>query len=334
MLTVYEAARVAEATTEEGPRGAGQAEPTCPACLTCWMDLVAPGDEDIRLAAEAAGVEEKLIRDALDLHERPRVEVDDEATLLVIRAPHVVAAEDAPCGHERFSTAPVGLILTRRCILTVSGLRDAPLAALLEASRARPEGFRPERAICHISRGVALLFLKHLKEISASIREVERDLSHSLDNEDLMILLNLQKAVTYFHAALKTNDILLDRVIRKGLTVGVHARLRFSEEEEDLLDDAQTDTRQGIYMSKIFTEVLNSIAGVYSSVISNNVNQIMKILTSLTVILMIPTLVTSTYGMNIPLPWQDHTAAFGVVAGLSAGLTCLAIWWMKRRRIL
>ncbi len=326
-----------------GPGGSLQQQPT-QGCPSCWLELIAPSAEEISRAAVLAGFDEKLIHDALDLHERPRIEVDDEATLLVIRAPHLEdgnghSGESAPGryshgGQERHSTAPLGIILARECIVTVSRLRDESLSELLHQSRSRPDAFRPERCICAISRSVALLFLKYLKGISAAIREVERDLSHSLDNEDLMILLNLQKSVTYFHAALKTNDILLDRVIRKGLTIGAHARLAFTEEEEDLLDDAQTETRQGIYMSKIFTEVLNSIASVYSSVISNNVNQIMRILTSLTVILMIPTLITSTYGMNIPLPLQAEAGAFAIVAACSVGLTSAAIWFMKRGRIL
>lgn len=324
-----------------GPEGTALAAPV-QGCRGCWLELIAPGAEEIARAAELAGFDEKLIRDALDLHERPRIEEDDEATLLVIRAPHTEEANGGgghaglgdPDARLRFSTAPVGIILARECIVTVSCLRDESISTLLHAARTRPEGLKPERAICNISRAVAVLFLKHLKDISAAIREVERDLSRSLDNEDLMILLGLQKSVTYFHAALKTNDILLDRVIRKGLTAGTGTRLSFSEEEGDMLDDAQTDTRQGIYMSKIFTEVLNSIAGVYASVISNNVNQIMKILTSLTVILMIPTLITSTYGMNIPLPLQEHGGAFAAVTALSVALTSAAIWFMKRKRIL
>lgn len=324
-----------------GPDGTAQAAPA-QGCRGCWLELIAPGPEEIARAAALAGFDEKLIRDALDLHERPRIEEDDEATLLVIRAPHVEEANGGgehaenggPDARQRFSTAPVGVILARECIVAVSCLRDESISGLLHAARTRPGGLRPERAICNISRAVAVLFLKHLKDISAAIREVERDLSRSLDNEDLMILLGLQKSVTYFHAALKTNDILLDRIIRKGLGAGAGARLNFSEEEGDLLDDAQTDTRQGIYMSKIFTEVLNSIAGVYASVISNNVNQIMKILTSLTVILMIPTLITSTYGMNIPLPLQEHGGAFATVTALSVALTSAAIWFMKRKRIL
>lgn len=299
-----------------------------------WIELIEPGESDIVRAADLADIDVKLIHDALDLHERPRIELDDEATLLVIRAPHLEDGCGQPNGHDRHSTVPLGVVLTRTSIVTVCKLRDAPLVSLLAASRGKPGAFRPERAICNLSRGVALLFLNYLKGISAAIREVERDLSRSLDNDDLLLLLNLQKSVTYFHAALKTNDILLDRVIRKGLTVGAQTRLSFTEEEEDMLDDAQTDTRQGIYMSKIFTEVLNSVAGVYSSIISNNVNQIMKILTSLTVILMIPTLITSTYGMNIPLPLQEHASAFAFVGSISVGLTTAAIVFMKRKKIL
>ena len=303
-------------------------------CAGFCVELIAPEQADIAQAASLAQVDEKLIHDALDLHERPRIEVDDEATLLVIRAPHMEGGAGQPHNQDRYSTVPLGIILTPRCIVTVCKFSDAPLMALLRASRNRLAGYRAESCVCNLSHGVALLFLHYLKGISAAIREVERELSHSLDNDDLMLLLNLQKSVTYFHAALKTNDILLDRVIRKGLTVGAKTRLAFNEEEEDMLDDAQTDIRQGIYMSKIFTEVLNSIASVYSSIISNNVNQIMKILTSLTVVLMIPTLITSTYGMNIPLPWQGNGSAFVGVAALSVVFTSAAILFMKLKRVL
>lgn len=316
MLTVY------------GPDGRAYATPP-ETCEGCWIELIEPTQRDIDLAAAISGVDAQLIHEALDLHERPRIEQDDETTLLVIRAPHV---EEGP-GQERHSTAPLGILLSRHAIVTVCRIRDEQLARLLHASRSRPEGFRRERALCDISRHVAILFLQYLKGISAKIREVERELADSLSNEDLMTLLNLQKSVTYFHAALKTNDLILDRISRKGLSVG-GARLGFSEEEEDVLDDALTETRQGIYMAKIFTEVLNSVAGVYSSVISNSVNQIMKLLTSFTVILMIPTLITSMYGMNISLPLQGHPGAFAVVGGVSAVLAGGAIWFMKHRRML
>jgi len=225
-------------------------------------------------------------------------------------------------------------VLTPSALVTVCRQADPALAAILRKARVKGGDTRPEHLICALIKGVAQLFMHYLKDISARIQEVEQDLSRSRSNDDLRILLTLQKSVTYFHAALKTNDFIIDRLVRKGLTVGTGARLAFTEDEVDGLDDALTDTRQGIYMSKIFNEVLNSISNVYSSIISNSVNQIMKVLTSLTVVLMIPTLVTSMYGMNITLPLQDHPRAFALVAGGTAALTTGIIVLLKRSRML
>jgi len=297
---------------------------------TCWIDLCEPGPDEVRRAAERAGLDERLIEHALDLHECPRIEVDDEATLLIIRAPYVELVH----GDVRHSTLPIGVLLSKAALITVCRQHDDALADLLRRSRGKNGPLRPEQLICALIKGVAQQFMHYLKVISARIQEVERDLAESRSNDDLKILLSLQKSVTYFHAALKTNDFIIDRLVRKGLSVGQSGRLAFSEDEADVLDDALTDTRQGIYMSKIFNEVLNSITNVYSSIITNSVNQIMKVLTSLTVVLMIPTLITSMYGMNIALPLQNHPGAFGIVALGTAALTTAIIVLLKRSRML
>jgi len=299
-------------------------------CEGCWIELIEPAPADISRASSLSGVDEQLIHEALDLHERPRIEQEEGTTLLVIRTPHM----ENGAGQDRYSTVPLGILLAGSNIVTVCKLKDESLIRLLQNSRIRAEGFRSERCICNISRNVAILFLNYLKDISTKIREVEHELAQSLSNDDLKVLLNLQKSVTYFHAALKTNDLILDRINRKGLSIGVQTRLAFTEDEADMLDDALTETRQGIYMAKIFTEVLNSITNVYSSIISNSVNQIMKLLTSFTVILMVPTLITSMYGMNIPLPMQGHPGAFALVGAVSAVLAAGLILLMKYRKML
>jgi len=302
----------------------------------CWIDLCEPNQDEVRRAASLAGADERLIEHALDLHECPRIEVDDEATLIILRAPFL----DSRGGGARHSTLPVGVVLTRTAVITVRRQEDAPLADILRRSWDRnghpdqPGPFRPEQLICALIKGVAQLFMHYLKDISASIQEVEQDLARSRSNEDLMVLLSLQKSVTYFHSALKTNDFIIDRLERKGLMVGACARLAFSEDEADVFDDALTDIRQGIYMCKIFNEVLNSVSGVYSSIISNSVSQIMKVLTSITVVLMIPTLITSMYGMNIDLPLQGHASAFALVAAGTAILTTAIILLLKRSKML
>jgi len=315
MLSIQESG--ADAPLVDGRRG-------------CWIDLCGPGPDEVRRAAELTGVDERLIEHALDLHECPRIEVDDEATLLILRAPYL----EGGYGGVRHSTLPIGVVLTKSALVTVCRQADPPLADILRKARGKGADARPEHLICALIKGVSQLFMHYLKDISARIQEVEQDLSRSRSNDDLKILLTLQKSVTYFHAALKTNDFIIDRLVRKGLTIGAGTRLSFTEDEVDGLDDALTDTRQGIYMSKIFNEVLNSISNVYSSIISNSVNQIMKVLTSLTVVLMIPTLVTSMYGMNITLPLQDHPSAFALVACGTAVLTTAIIVLLKRSRML
>jgi len=295
-----------------------------------WINLVDPEPEDVRRLLTLEQLDESFIGHALDQHECPRIEFDDESTMVVVRAPYVETRH----GDHRHSTLPIGIILTTSGITTICKVHDEEIQHRLHNSRPPGGVLRAEHQFCHIIKEVSLLFMRYLKEISAEIQELEHDLADTRSNEDLKLLLNLQKSVTYFHSALKTNDFIIDRIIRKGLNVGKAGKLCFTEEEEDGLDYALTETRQGIYMAKIFNEVLTSIANVYSSIINNSVNQIMKVLTSMTVIIMIPTFITSLYGMNVELPFQHDSTAFLIVAAMGAALTAGVIWVMKLRRIL
>lgn len=295
-----------------------------------WINLVDPGEEDIARLAALVPLDPAFVGHAMDQHECPRIECEDESTMVVIRAPYIETRH----GEPRRSTVPIGIILTPAGITTICKAPDPAIQERLANSGAVVGALRVERKLCQVIKEVSLLFMQYLKEISAEIQELEHDLADSRSNEDLKLLLNLQKTVTYFHSALKTNDFIIDRIIRKGISVGTGQKLAFTEDEEDGLDYALTETRQGIYMSKIFTEVLTSITNVYASIISNSLNQIMKVLTSLTVIIMIPTFITSLYGMNVELPFQHSTTAFAIVSMIGIILTVLVILVMKQRRIL
>ncbi|MHC1712947.1 MAG: magnesium transporter CorA family protein [Solidesulfovibrio sp.] len=295
-----------------------------------WINLVNPSPDEVEQALGPAHLGGDFIEHALDQHECPRIESDDESTMVVIRAPYIEERH----GEQRRSTVPIGIILAQSVIITVCRVNDEAIQSRLHNSGQYVGVSRVEHQLCHLIKDISLLFMRYLKEISAEIQELEHDLADTRSNEDLKLLLNLQKTVTYFHSALKTNDFIIDRILRKGLSVGTGRKLAFSEEEIDGLDYALTETRQGIYMSKIFTEVLRSIADVYSSIISNSVNQIMKVLTSLTVIIMIPTLITSFYGMNIELPFQHDATAISIVSGIGIATTAAIILIMKLRKIL
>jgi magnesium transporter len=298
-------------------------------CST-WINLVDPAPDEIKRALELGSLGRDFIEHALDQHECPRIEFDDESTIVVIRAPYIETRQ----GERRRSTVPIGIILSPSVITTICRVDDEAIQARLYTSGQTAGLSRVERQLCQIIKEISLLFMRYLKEISAEIQELEHDLADTRSNEDLKLLLNLQKTVTYFHSALKTNDFIIDRIMRRGLNIGAGHKLSFTEDEADGLDDALTETRQGIYMSKIFTEVLTSIANVYSSIISNSVNQIMKVLTSLTVIIMIPTFITSFYGMNIELPFQHDATALTIVSGIGIATTVAIICIMRLRRIL
>ncbi|KHK00885.1 magnesium transporter CorA family protein [Desulfovibrio sp. TomC] len=295
-----------------------------------WINLVDPRPEEIERALALGFLGGEFIEHALDQHECPRIEFDDECTIVVIRAPYIETRQ----GEERRSTVPIGIILARSVVTTICRVNDAAIQSRLHTCVQPACLFRIEQQLCQIFKEISLLFMRYLKEISAEIQELEHDLADTRSNEDLKLLLNLQKTVTYFHSALKTNDFIIDRIMRKGLSLGTGTKLSFTEDEIDGLDYALTETRQGIYMSKIFTEVLTSIANVYSSIISNSVNQIMKVLTSLTVIIMIPTFITSFYGMNIELPFQHDATAISIVSGIGVITTAGIILIMKLRKIL
>lgn len=295
-----------------------------------WINLVAPDENEIRRLCALVPLDPSFIGHALDQHECPRIECEERSTMVVIRAPCRETRQDAP----RRSTVPIGIVLTPSSITTICRTPDPSIQDRLRNGLPTRDDVRLERKLCHVVKEISLLFMHYLKEISAEIQELEHDLADTRSNEDLTLLLNLQKTVTYFHSALKTNDFIIDRIIRKGLSVGQGCKLTFTEEEEDELDYALTETRQGIYMSKIFTEVLTSITNVYASIISNSLNQIMKVLTSLTVIIMIPTFITSLYGMNVELPFQHSATAFATVSLIGIALTVLVILVMKQRRIL
>ena len=309
------------------PENAGESDS---ALRYTWINLVDPNPDEIAKALALAPLGAEFIEHALDQHECPRIESEDESTMVVIRAPYL----ETRYGDERRSTVPIGIILSQSVITTICRVDDAAIQLRLHNCGQSTCLLRIEQHLCHVIKEISMLFMRYLKEISAEIQELEHDLADTRSNEDLKLLLNLQKTVTYFHSALKTNDFIIDRIMRKGLPVGATTKLAFSEDEVDGLDYALTETRQGIYMSKIFTEVLRSIADVYSSIISNSVNEIMKVLTSLTVIIMIPTFITSFYGMNIELPFQHDTTAISIVSAISIVLTISIIILMKVRKIL
>ena len=171
------------------------------------------------------------------------------------------------------------------------------------------------------------MFLNMLKIINRKTELLEKTLKKSLKNEDLMKMLNIEKSLVYFTTSLKSNEIVMEKTLRGKI-------IKLYEEDEDLLEDSIIENKQAMEMSKTYSDILNETMDVYASVISNNINDVMKILTSITIILAVPTLIASIWGMNVPVPFQNNQNGFLFLIVISIVITVLVMIWFKKKDML
>ena len=273
-----------------------------------WICLTNPSEEECRDIATKFNIPIDFLLDPLDANERSRIEEEDEGILIIFRVPEY--KEEDP-GEKIFYTLPVGIIFVKDAIITVSNAR---VEVLQELIRGKIKGFSIENKISFLLSlflRSTLLYLRYLKEINTITEHEEDRLQETMKNEELMNLLNLQKGLVYFSTSLKANELMMEK-LRRGRI------LKLTEDEEDILDDILIENRQAIEMTNIYSNILRDMMDAFSSIISNNLNIVMKFLTSITLILTIPTLIASIYGMNVPLPLAHSPHAFIIVIGISA----------------
>ncbi len=286
----------------------------------CWVRVSNPTPEEINLLSDRLDVPPAFLTDPLDVDERARIEIEDDVTLLVVRVPFFEGEDiDIP-----YTTLPLGIVLTDDYIITVSA---RPLSHLLDFVDGKIRTFSHEtraKFLLQIFLRTALLFLRFLKDINKRTDHIERELHKSLKNEELIKLLNLEKSLVYFTTSLRSNEIMMERIEKTGL--------RMSEDDKDALEDLLIENKQAIEMANIYSNILSGMMDAFASVINNNVSLVMKFLTSVTIIFMIPTFVSSTYGMNVPLPFQQSPHAFLYVTGISLMLSLTGVWIFWKRR--
>ncbi len=289
-----------------------------------WICLTSPSEEECRDIATRFNIPVDFLLDPLDANERSRIEEEDEGILIILRVPEY--REEDP-GEKIFYTLPVGIIFVKDAIITVS---NAKVEVLQELIRGKTKGLSIENRISFLFSlflRSTLLYLKYLKEINTITEHEEDRLQETMKNEELMSLLNLQKGLVYFSTSLKANELMMEK-LRRGRI------LKLTEDEEDLLDDILIENRQAIEMTNIYSNILRDMMDAFSSIISNNLNIVMKFLTSITLILTIPTLIASIYGMNVPLPLAHSPHAFIIVIGISTAFSTFLTFVFKRKGLL
>jgi magnesium transporter len=307
MITIYK-------STENG------IEQISNAVDNCWINIVNPSPTELSDLRNLK-LPQDFLTYPLDMDERPRSEREDDGTLLVIIRIPVYEGETA---DVPYTTIPLGIIISDEHILTICSQECDILSAMaLGKVRGLSTGKR-FRFILRFLLGVATKYLNFLREINKSTELLEDKLQHSVKNKEVQELLKYQKSLVYFTTALRANELLLERLQRMQL-------FKQYPEDEDLLEDVITENQQAIEMTDISSNILSSMMGAFASIISNNLNVILKFLASITIVLSIPTIVTSFFGMNVNLPFSDHPMAYLIIIAMFMGISFIVIYiFMKR----
>lgn len=285
-----------------------------------WLHVSDPSDEEVRWLLGQVGMPAEFLPHALDVDEVARVErAEGGEVLVMMRAPicEAGAGRDLP-----YRSTSLAVVVLRDRIVTVSR-RDPPVAlAMCRIKGVDPT--RPHRFLLQLMLALAESFLEHLQRLNADVERIEDELQASTRNREVLALLRLQKGLVHFTTALRSNEILLDRLEEDP-------PLEVSPGDRALLEDAQIELRQAIEMTTVARDILGSMMDAFASIISNNLNIVMKVMAALTIVLAVPNLVAALYGMNVALPGQGHSSAFVAVLAASV-VSALSVGLLFRRR--
>ena len=282
--------------------------------------LVNPSQEELEKISKIANVEIDLLSAVCDKEERPRIENDEDNHLIILHIPYEDKTTDIPV-----ITVAFGIIITKNFLITVCSVETNLWKNLLKRKIETIYKQSIFALMCLISIKIADFYLKYIKMIQKKADLVEKELHKSMTNEMLINMLNLEKSLVYFSTALKGNDLIWYKMQRI-----FHNKI--NEDESELIEDVLIEFKQAQDLTEIHSNILSGMMDAFASVISNNLNIVMKFLTSVTIILMIPTLITSAYGMNVDnLPFTNNPHAFWIVMGFSFFLSLISalIFWKK-----
>ena len=253
----------------------------------CWINLIYPTEEELNTVISTLNVDPSFLRAALDEEETSRIDTEDGQTLIIIDVP-AVEKDDAMV----YSTLPLGIIVTPKHIITVCLKESSVIRNLSEGRVKSAETQKRTRFILLMLLQVAKRFLQYLKQIDKIYSHMERQLHKTQRNKEIIQLLALEKSLVYFNASLKANEVTLEKILRGRI-------ITLYEDDQDLLEDVLIEIRQAIEMANIYSSIISAMMDAFASVISNNLNVIMKVLTSITILLTIPNIVFGFYGMNV-----------------------------------
>lgn len=291
-----------------------------------WINMIAPTEDEIKTVCEKLKIQEDFIRYALDSEEKARIDIEEEdnTILFIIDVPVREKEGDAMI----YSTMPIGIIFVRDdYLITVSIKQNDIIQTMSKNKKNNIVSYKKSRFLLQLLFNNASLYLNLLKKINKETEIAESVLKDSMKNKELLKLLSLEKSLVYFTTSLKSNEIVMEKTMRGKI-------IKLYEEDEDILEDSIIENKQAIEMAKIYSDILNGTMDAYASIISNNLNGVMKYLTSITIILAIPTMVASYWGMNVPVPLQNNPFGFIAIILFSIIVAIVATLWLNKKHML
>lgn len=291
----------------------------------CWIHLEKPTIEEIRLVHEKTDIDIDLLLKLLDEKELPRIEKSGNATMIVIDIPYHMDKRY----KNRYTTYPLGIVTSDNGYFVTISMKKCPILEAFQRGEVKDfSTYLKTRFTIQLLLHTSVLYLRYLVQINEDAIASEQVLLKKPQNKDLVDLLNLQNSLVYFISSLKGNDIILEK-LSKGTIIPMY------EDDMDLLEDAMIENKQGIELAHIYREILSSVSDTYANVISNNLNMVMKLLAGMTIVISIPTMISSFLGMNVPLgKLATDTWAVAHIFLLSIIASCLVAIWLKKKDML
>jgi magnesium transporter len=287
-----------------------------------WVNVLPPlKQEEFTELSESLDIPIDFLKDSLDIDERSRYEIDDNVKLVVIKTP----TENNSFNESDafYITIPICIILTHNQIVTVNSFENEAIKKFLNSFQNRHPD-KKSMMVLKIFEKITANFQDYLKEINQRRNSLEQKLYDANRNEELLQLMRIQKSLVYFITALRSNELLMMKLARTNV-------LQLTDDEKDFLDDLVVETSQALETANTYTTILSSSLDAFASIISNNQNEVLKRLTTLTIFLSVPVLIASIYGMNVPIPYKDTHYAFWVPVILSVLILAFVMWsYLKR----
>ena len=289
----------------------------------CWVHLQNPTKEEIDGLNTRFALDPTYLAAALDEEESARIEHDGDQTLIIVDIPYV---ESEGSGYI-YSTIPMGIVLVDEIIITVC-TRETPIIADFTEERVRNFWtFKRTRFILQLLYRNASRFLAYLKQIDKASMHVQDQLEKSSRNQELLQMMKLEKSLVFFSTSLKGNELVMEKLLRQ------ESIMKRFPEDTDLLEVVIIENKQAIEMCAIYRDIMSGTMDAFASIISNNLNITMKVLTSLTVVMAVPTIISSLWGMNVAVPFSQSSAGFWIVMGISVICALFAFIFMYKKRM-